>query len=339
MQRPLGWRPVAELDAVARSLLSNSLSGRYRRGVSSTTDDYVHFCRRQDWDAWPVTVDTLGRYLVQRVAFDGVKSTGAVSICSRIKRMAVESGLPYLPSARDRLAIKDLIGALLDVFPADRSQAVPLRARGVAAIVRGLDLNVQRDLQLALILCMASQAALRSAEFLGRGLTMGDVSTERGGDLVVLSLRRTKTSCHGKYTFLAPFASRDEECLSVPHLWRRYCRLPIIAQANASDLLFPTLPPCRHAAAGTTPAFGRRETWVSRLRAVAAAAGVPNAHRLSGHSIRVGSACDWLQGGLTVADVRKLGHWLSEASPLWYDARSLGEIAARAAAAQDRMAV
>ena len=274
----------------------------------------------RQWVAWteergldPVAALTdaaLASYLTERADNDGSAPATLSQAVAALRQAAKAAGRPD-PFGRDAAAT--MKGIRRKHSDRGKGQVAGVRWRELerAATLATADASLT-GLRDAAILRLGSDALLRVSEL--AAVAVEDVKGERDGS-GRLTVRRSKTDQEAKGVVLYV----GQPTLAAVNAWKR------AAKVTAGPLF-------RRVRGRTVSAEGITASTVRRaIVARSARAGI--AGRISGHSLRVGSAQDLAAAGAGLVELQNAGRWQSPVMPSKYSA---GQLAGRGAVARLR---
>jgi|GEM_PF-230360 integrase len=271
---------------------------------------YLGWCEDQDRRPLPTSTEQLVAFLQHQVNAGRKRSTLSRYVYT-VREIHKAAGLGD-PAAASTWKLQ-WGGLLRQVAKAGRSaprQAAPLRGPEIAAILETLG-DSKRDLRDAALLLLASDTLCRESE-----LAVVELShLERQGPDWTLRLGKTKTDQDGmgQYRFVSAEAKAaiDAWCAAAG-ITEGCIFLPVGGRPKKREPGQETPPPPHLRPKEIATIFRRR----------AAAAGLPDASRISGHSTRVGSAIELIEDGASVIDTQFAGGWQSERMVLKYSKKA-----------------
>lgn len=279
-----------ERESIARHM-ENSFAANTRSNYKSRWSVFAKWCEDHDCQALPASSETLIRYLNDRV--EGGRSAATVRAAQvAIVKRHVEAGLPSPANEAVRRLMKG-IGNGLD----DPRQAGPIMwEQAIAAAALSASDNTLAGLRDAALLVTMSDGLLRISE--AAGLTVDDLEAEAP---YTVRVRRSKTDQAGEGAVLPLRRSTV-----------RRLRTWLAAASITEGPIFRRLRRGGNVVGGGLTPGSLREI----IRARAQAAGIEG--RISGHSLRIGSAKSAAERGLSLVGLQIAGRWRSPKMPGYY---------------------
>ena len=304
---PIAPGTVPALSSTAADLVQSSISANTQRAYSAALGRFDMW--RASRPAASIDV-TLADYVAE--LHSAGKSASTVTMAVAAIRFSAK--LAGQPDPAGPLATRALAGARRSSSGRGRGQVTDVRweqADAAAAVSAngGGSVSGLRD---AAIIALASDALLRVSEL--AALTIGDLEAEGAGSIRV---RRSKSDQEGKGTalFIGPATVARIQA------W--------LAAAGITDQAAPLF---QRLDKGGRVHGGISARSLRTIIAVRAAdAGIEG--RVSGHSLRVGSAQSLAAAGASLVDLQVAGRWKDPAMPAHY---SRAQSAARGAVARLR---
>lgn len=280
------------------------------RAVRADWQVFIGWCERAGVRPLPLSCEDLARFLTDQEII-GKRRATLNRYVNTIRLVHRGANLPDPTSHPDwRLLWRGIVARLARRGGNAPRQAPPLRASDIETILKTLG-DRPIDLRDAALIALASDTLCRESELVR--IKLEDFS--QTGDGWAVDVRRSKTDQEGlgstRYCSPATKARIDAWCSRAG-----IDRGLIFIGIGRSRGEFRAPPPEKRTPLGPTE--------VARIiRRRAARAGLQDAHQLSGHSGRVGSAVDLLEAGFSVTDVQFAGGWKSPQMVLHYGKRAL----------------
>lgn len=293
-------RSISELTAAR---LVESVPANTRRAYAAVRDSWTSWCRDAGRVALPATAETLAEYVSHMVTAGRAPSTishhlGAIR---SLHTMAGHRGQPDATAAL--LLLRGYRRAWAEDGRGAR-RALPLLPAALRQCVDALDLDTlagRRD-QLALVLGFAMMA--RRSEL--AALRLADAVESEAGLLVTIRASKTDKDSLGADVALPVGTHPALDPVALVRAWRAEL-------AGRGHLVGPLLRAVsRHGALGGGLTPGSVCRIVQRA---ARRAGLPDAERYSGHSLRAGGLTASLQAGIPLGVAAEHGRW-SAGSPV-----------------------
>jgi len=265
------------------------------------------WCERAGACPLPVATEQLLRFLTDMVVA-GRKRATLNRYVYTVREIHKAAGAPD-PTLHESWALdwKDLVNRLTEANRNAPRQAQPLKQRHVAAILDHLG-DTPRDLRNAALIALASDTLCRESELAAVTLEMLEQSDDGPWTLALGKIKNDPEGL-GSYRFVSDDTkARIDRWCAAADITAGYLFLPLGGRPKA-PVAKDAKPPPPHL----------RPPEVARiLRTSAAAAGIKNARRVSGHSTRVGSTIDLLEAGFSTRDTQYAGGWKTERMVMQY---------------------
>lgn len=273
------------------------------RAVRADWGVYTRWCQNADVWGLPVVPTDLLLFLEDQVALGKRRSTINRYVAT-LRLIHQAAGLPDPTAYPDwGLDWKALVGKLVARKANAPRQATALKSDGVATILDSLGDHL-RDLRDGAMLALASDTLCRESELVRA--CVEDITPD--GDAFALHVAFSKTDQEG----LGSERYVDPDTKARIDRWA-------VAAGITHGFLFPPIGRKNREGAGVPNAKPLRAEEVAKIfRKRAIAAGLPNGFAISGHSTRVGSAVELIEGGASISDVQFSGGWQSERMVLRY---------------------
>lgn len=278
------------------------------KAVRADWKQFTLWCEGQSVWTLPAAPADLVRFLHDQVVL-GKKRATLDRYVSTVRLIHAAAGLPDPTHAPHwKLDWKAIVRRLAERNANAPQQAEPLRTEHVRQILATLG-TTPLDLRDAALISLASDTLCRESEL--AVLTMD--ALEEAGKAWSVDLRRSKTDQAGLGT--ARFCSRATKA-----------RIDAWCACAGIDEGYLFIPVGKGRTFTAPPADERKPlgaVQVARiLRRRAERADVKNWKKISGHSGRVGSAIEMLEGGASVPEVQFAGGWKSPRMVLHYGKRA-----------------
>lgn len=296
-------RPRPGEVAVARYLagLGLAYAAKTRRSLTSDWACFARWCAQNAHTPFPTRPETVIAYL------EAVSQTHRVSTLRR--RLATLShlhdALGEANPTHSRAVRLTLRGLAREKGARPAGRRAPLRQGDIEAMIAALGTSL-RDVRDRALLQVARDSLARRSE-LAR-LAVEDIEWRATGDARAV-LRRTKGDGEGRSVWLAPAT-----CAALT-AWLTRAGLaagPVFRRVHSDGRL-------------GAPLLG--QAIARRFKRLAEAAGLEST-RVSGHSTRLGMACDLVADGHSLVAVQHAGGWRSPAMPARYAEDLLPELGA-----------
>jgi len=247
---------------------------------------WATWCAERGFEPLPADPAAMCAFMTQRVA-DGLAVISLSPFISVINYVHSAHGLPNPNENRAVRQVRDGLRRTYGVAPV--RQAHPLSVAELRAIVTAVDRTTLGGARDAAFILLGYAGALRIGEL--AALTLNDLEPRPDG--IVLRIRRSKTDSEavGAKVAVARGANLDTDPIDALQHWLRL----------RGDTPGPVFVPLRGGAAGerglAAHSFGRL------LKARAKEAGLPNAERITGHSLRSGHATEAHRNGVSLARI------------------------------------
>ena len=292
------------LDEAVVAAIANATSENTRLNYRSQARRFAAWCHAHGVKALPAEPADVARYLTARFRA-GTKIASIAAMRSAIGALHTSAGYPRPTDAE--VVRKTVRGLSREAANTPRRRAKALTAEGFAAILatakrprrfgrrtESRQTAERRGADDAAIAALLFQSGLRRSEV--AALTWGQIQPARTPDTVLVYLRGTKTDPTGN--------AADVRCLKN-------------AGARAVLAIRPENPESQARLFRLNPqSIGRR------ISAAAKAAGIEG---ITGHSGRVGLACELTYRGASMQEVMLAGGWRSPAMVAHYAAGAAAE--------------
>lgn len=261
---------LAALDALADSFAGQARSPSTVRGYASDMRVFSKWCEQKGLQSLPAEPRTLARYIS---AHAGVLA--AATIARRVCAVSSYHRAGGHPDPATDEYVKEVHAGVRRAYGTRPKQAAPLRLEALRTVLAALPVDGLKAHRDRTALVVGWWGALRRSEL--AVLRTGDITWTEQGAVVLIRQSKTDQEQRGRVVAL-PDLGEDPVC-------------PTAALRSWTEVLgthhgyvFPVMD--RHGNAGTGPMSGRA---VGRLvKRAAERAGLPEAPRISGHSLRAG---------------------------------------------------
>ena len=284
---------VASLLAEADELAASVHSPATRRAYASDWADFEEFCAMVGHQALPATHSTVAAYLA---LLRGERGLGR----STIHRRAAAIGYHHSESGHDSPTDHRLVRRVLKgIRRTDSKRPVTAKALSteqITAMVSGLDGDSLRDVRDRALILVGFAAGLRRSELCA--IDLADVAEHRSGLVITITRGKTDQEATGR-AVAVPFGSNPVTCpVRAIQAWITRAALadgPLFRRVRRGDIV------------GEEPLSAQSVNLAVKQRAQAA--GLPDADRISAHSLRAGFASTAAANGATErAIANQTGH-------------------------------
>lgn len=283
------------------------------RAVRSDWQQFVTWCQYADTWPLPVASDHLIAFLGDMVQ-SGRRRATINRYLYTVRLIHQAAGLPD-PAAAPmwKLEWEAIVRQLAARRANGSRQAEPLQSHGVEAILSKMA-TTPKGLRDAALISLASDTLCRESELVV--VRLENLSPPAAGSQNwTLTIENSKTDQEGigmeRFVSAATKARIDAWC-EVAGIKSGFIFLPL--GGRPKQVIDGEPPPPEH--------LNPRE--VARiLRQHAKAAAVPNGHRMSGHSARVGSAIDLADSDASIKEIQYAGGWAGDRMVLRYARKSM----------------
>jgi len=281
------------------------------RAVRSDWQVYVRWCEGSGTAPLPLDTTGLVAFLNAMVTAGKARSTVDRYLYT-VRLIHGAAGLPD-PAAHPhwKLEWKAVVRRLAEARRNAKKQAEPLKDSQVERILETLG-NAPRDLRDAALIALASDTLCRESELVRS--RREDLQPASDGVNWTLYVGQSKTDQEGigAYRFCSRATKeRIDRWCATAGITTGYLFLPLGGRPKSSQ--GPEGRPAHLRPAEVAKIFRRR----------ACRAGLPGGLKMSGHSTRVGSAIDLLEGGASVTEAQFAGGWKTERMVQHYGKRAL----------------
>ena len=285
-----------------------------RKQLASTVREYVRWCEERGLIPFPVSYDAVAGYIKAYVLRQGGATHSVKNVKSRLRVFCRHAEFSWLTEgeAARLLALEKLI-AFQDC--SEVKKAAPLTCVLLVAILEFVDTSEPFYLMMVTTLYFGHDGILRGGEVWsgiksrqiawhsdGRGfdLLLWRTKTHRSGGFIRISYRESGGSINAVVLMRAWFKARSLWDKPDADLW-----LGIHRTANGFGF-GPSQKPSANKA-----------IWVEALRFLLYQMGLEG-RIFSGHSLRVGGACDLFDSGFPLAWIMRVGRWKTAEAALEY---------------------
>jgi len=277
------------------------------RALRSDWHVYIAWCEKMDLIPLPMPSPTLIQFVRDMVS-EGRKRATIDRYIWAVREVHKAAGFPDPTQHPDwRLEFKAVVRVLAKLKRNGRKQAEPLKFEGVQAIIETIEGDLPEPRSSLVRLRRLRDAAL---------IALASDTLCRESELVVVSLDDIQPSSDGAYSLRVNQSKNDQEAKGsfryvspeTKELIDRWCAA---AQIEKGFIFLP-VGGRKKSTPGAMPHL--RPLEVARIiRRRATQSGVENGEKMSGHSTRVGSAIDLIDGGESYTATAYAGGWKSEA--------------------------
>ena len=277
------------------------------KAVRADWQIYVGWCGRAGRPGLPVSTEDLLEFLKDMVVIGRKRSTINRYLYS-IREVNKAAGAPDPTGHKSwKNKWKALVKRLANAKRNAPRQAQPLKQRHVVEVLKQLG-DTPRDLRDAALISLASDTLCRESELAAVSLDMFELDDE-GVWTLKLGIIKNDQEGLGSSRFVSPATkARIDRWCSTAKITSGYVFLPLGGRPKKAPEN-PEAPP---------PSHLRPREVATILRRRAQQAGIKHAERISGHSARVGSTIDMLEGGFSTKEAQYAGGWQTERMVMQY---------------------
>lgn len=317
------FAPPAEIETAAergqRHALAGELRGRLRRwerqfiaanapatvkAVRSDWSVFVGWCETHRVNPLPISCECFLQFLGDMVTAGRKRATLARYVYT--VNTVHEAARVGSPTAHEDFAIewRGIVRRLVQARKVAPKQAAPLKESDIEQVLASLDGERLHDLRDAALLALASDTLCRESEL--AVVRLEELAPAGDGENWTLFVGHAKNDQegHGAYRFVSgQTKARIDRWCQAAGIQTGYLFLPIGGRKKAPPASRSAPPPPPHLRPDEVAKIFRRRA----LRA-----GLEQAARVSGHSARVGSAIDLIEGGASFTEASYAGGWKNE---------------------------
>jgi len=278
------------------------------KAVRADWQVYIGWCERARVCPLPASTDNLLQFLTDMVVIG--RKRGTINRYLYTVRLIHKVAGAHDPTLHEdwELDWKGLVRRLAEVRRNAPRQAAPLKQQHVATILDALG-DTPHDLRDAALISLASDTLCRESELASVTLDLFE-RDEQGSWTLALGKIKNDQEGIGSYRYVSDKSKTliDRWC-AVANIKDGYVFLPLGGRPKlrSND---PDVPP--------PPPHLRPREVANIIRRRARQAGLDHAERVSGHSTRVGSTIDMLEGGFSTREAQYAGGWQTERMVLQY---------------------